>query len=362
MSGNLTVYEQTQLNTLDVSGNVSFMSTNAPTSSAVLSSTDNSTNIPTTGWVNEFINNMITTVYYNISGTYTQTVPSGTSKVTIVLIGGGGGGGSGCGFSYINNNNKGATGGAGGGGGGITIVTYPIISETSFTVTVGRGGPGGLADVPGNFGLMGLDGTHSFVQYNDLYYGYAEGGKGGEGGINNVLGTDSTQPSGGNGGYGTQGTGGNGGNGVGLGGPPTGENSGFTTTSTIGFQSTLIGAGGGGGGGAVYLNGTGDGATYDDSDGGNGGSLGQTLSGPTILQGGGPGGIVDGTPPTQGNGILGVGGGGGGGGHGSRSSGISPGSGANGIYGSGGGGGGSSHVNGAPGGNGGDGVVIFYFT
>ena len=200
-------------------------------------------------------------------------------KFDIFAVGGGGGGGSygGC-----------------GGGGGIMQATIEL-AATSYSVTIGVGGPGATA----NSNLAGYNGSPSGVG------GVAAGGGGG-GGFQSSNGRNG-------------GCGGGGGNRIstgGLGFPLQGSAGGN------GAGGVLNGAGGGGGSSAVGANGVSNdggaggagtsvstftGASITTTYSGGGGGCG-TTSGGTATDGGGAGGTVSGT-----NAAAGRGGGGGGG-------------------------------------------------
>jgi hypothetical protein len=83
-------------------------------------------------------------VEFNTPGTYSWTVPSGVTSITVDVWGGGGGGGAG--------GRSGSAGyGAGGGGGGYSQSTYSVTGGEVFNITVGAGLPGMRANaVPSN--------------------------------------------------------------------------------------------------------------------------------------------------------------------------------------------------------------------
>ena len=158
---------------------------------------------------------------FNSSGTFTAQT---TGNIQVVVVGGGGGG-------------RAAGNGTGGGGGGVTYSTaVPVISGTSYTVTVGSGGALGPG-ASGNPGTQG--GNSSFVGTNVNLVSL-----GGNGGV-------STNLGGGGGGAGA-----NSGQPIQVQTPPVDSGTtfvyGFVTSSRSGG-----GAGGGGGGSATYLGGPG---------------------------------------------------------------------------------------------------------
>lgn len=131
--------------------------------------------------------------FFPVSGTF--TVPSGVTQIKVLVIGGGGGGGaSRCHLS----------GGGGGGSGYVNFNTYSVTAGTTYSVTVGAGGTGDLAnpeDGP-NGGLhpdAGGDGESS--SFDSLltsaggiggYDSYGGCGPGGEGGAGENAGGDGS--------------------------------------------------------------------------------------------------------------------------------------------------------------------------
>ena len=116
-----------------------------------------------TGTYTEYTYGSYTGVVFTDSGTFTFTQDK---TATIIVIGGGGGGGSGNyyvvgGISYIYG------GGGGGGGGGVIVanVNFPI--NTNYTVTVGTGGIGGIANSGPPYGTSG---TLSTLSGNGITY------------------------------------------------------------------------------------------------------------------------------------------------------------------------------------------------
>jgi hypothetical protein len=227
--------------------------------------------------------------------------------ITALIVGGGGGGGS-------------NWGGGGGAGGVLTNQSLIVNVGASYTITVGSGGTGAGANIPGNSGT-----TSSVTAINST----ALGGGGG-GSLNTLNGVSGASGGGSTGGVapGTPGSGT-----VGQG------NAGGT-----GYASAYpISAGGGGGAGAVGSNGTGTG-------GGAGGiGVSSSITGSATYYGGGGGGGGQTSYPG------GAGGTGGGGAGGSNTAG------GNGTANTGGGGGGAGSTNNT-GGNGGSGVVIISYA
>jgi hypothetical protein len=180
------------------------------------------------------------TVPYTTSGTYTFTVPSGVSSITVECWGGGGAGGG------VKSN--GNYGGAGGAGGAYASKVITVTPGSNYTVTVGKGGNGGTGDGPSG---------------GDSWFGstttvLAKGGDGG-GGDNGSpgLGTSagsigSTVYKGGDGidGYYYYGSGGGGAGSTGNGGSVS------TITPWLGGSGTS--AGGGNGGDGIFSAGIGN--------------------------------------------------------------------------------------------------------
>lgn len=225
------------------------------------------------------------------------------------LVVAGGGGGSG-GDSIRD-------GGGGGGGGGFKANTsLGLLESTSYTITIGAGGAGGVLEA----GTGGADGSDSSIGTTLVSDG---GGGGGD--------VDSNGNTGGSGGGGGE-EGGSGGSGTAGQGNAGGD------------SASDNAAGGGGGAGASGSNGS-------AGDGGNGGNgSASTITGSSVTYAGGGGG---GGEDTGGSGGTG------GGGDGSvESSTTAPTAGTDNL---GGGGGGAVH-NDDNGADGGDGVVIIRFT
>lgn len=279
-------------------------------------------------------------VLYQTPGSYTFTVPSGVTSVSVVAIGGGQGGGGSA-------NSAVSTSQGGGAGGGLSYGTVSVTPGQQISVAVGSGGSGGTYKNSGNQG-----GTSSFGSFI-----IASGGSGntvgaignpnattpsgGSGTAGTSSGTNrSGGGSGGTGGVGSSGDGGGGGGGAGgysgnggLGGG-AGQDSGPTGLATAG-----TGGGGGGGAGGPGGNdqaGSGGGGTgvYGIGSNGTAGGSATTWAASSTVSSGGGGGGSSGNSGTSSNlntpGVGGTFGGGGGGGNGNddTSAGGSGGSGA----------------------------------
>jgi hypothetical protein len=232
---------------------------------------------------------------YTTPGSYTWTVPSGVTNITVVAIGGGGGGGAG-----------GAPGGAGGSGAEVTSVLAVQPGDT-VAIYVGAGGASSI-EGGGGGGLTYVgDGSSNFI--------IAGGGGGGGGGpIEDGAGGNAGSPgvagggggSGGNGGGGGGGAGNNG-NGGAAGSNGGGPSSPYGDTAGSSFTDILTsGSGSGGLGGGFEMGSTG--GTGISSTVGNGGNGGFEFG-----AGGGGGGYGGGGGGGWGENGLGSGGGGGGG-------------------------------------------------
>jgi hypothetical protein len=79
-------------------------------------------------------------------------------QITLTMVGGGGGGARG---AYNN-----STQGGGGGGGGCTIYKCPLnVASTTYTVSIGKGGIGGM--IGNNFGMPGLESSFKCFDINN---------------------------------------------------------------------------------------------------------------------------------------------------------------------------------------------------
>jgi hypothetical protein len=249
------------------------------------------------------------------------TVPAGVTSVEVLVVGGGGGGGS-------------RHGGGGGGGGVVSNVAYTTTPGAVMPITVGAGGQAGW--------------------YNGGVVNYGCTGAGGPGG-NSIFGTITAKGGGGGKTYDpcTYVAGGSGGGGGGQGSSQSGgtATAGQGNVGGIG-DPNYPGGGGGGGAGAVGGN------YYDDflgSNGGNGGNgVANSITGSSVIYGGGGGGGAD-------SGAVGGTGGTGGGGHGGGNGGnTNQTAGTNGL---GGGGGGTRSIASTEAGSvGGSGIVIVKYT
>ena len=246
-------------------------------------------------------------------------VPSGVTRVDVLVVGGGGAGGAGIG---------------GGGGAGQVFETLNTNVSGRISVTVGAGGTGGS-------GVGGVGANSAF--------GTTTAFGGGGGGINLTAPTIGAKGSGGGGGYGMSGAS------IVADSPgkaSAGGNGSYTPSNGIGCESAA--AGGGGGAAGAGSNGTGTAGQSVGSGGAGGAGFQSTITG--LFYGGGGGGGLNGLSPCiPTTGTAGAGGAGGGG-AGAPKDGSTARAGINGTAGTGGGGGGSS--NGVLGGSGGSGVVI----
>jgi len=227
-------------------------------------------------------------VYKNLEifttvGTTTWTAPIGVSTVEYLVVAGGGGGGNG----YDN------AGGGGGGAGMVLSGTISVIPGTSYTITVGDGGNGGVGSQattpPGRTNASGTVGANSvFSTITALGGGPGLGSRTGGGiGISQVSNTASpTGGSGTGGGSGGKGGGGVTGNGSNNSGT-TGGSGGSGIASTITGSSVTYGVGGSG-----ANSGTQNGGTNGTSNRGNGGQGGGALSSNARDGGKGGSGIV----------------------------------------------------------------------
>lgn len=228
---------------------------------------------------------------YKTSGTFT---PMRSLTADILVVAGGAGGGT-------------AGGGAGGGGaGGLLVHTSQSLTQTSYTVTVGSGGIGGIY----NTQRFGYSGNNS--QFGSLTASVGGGGGGGWQGNPGVTGGSggggcANSTTAGAGAAGTAGQGFAGGNGTGG-----------------SASASFLAGGGGGGAGGAGGNGSGSGQTntYVGGVGGVGSSTysswlsatscGQNVGGTYYIAGGGAG-------ATANSGVVGWGTGGYGGGGGGSS-------------------------------------------
>ena len=219
---------------------------------------------------------------FTSTGSFSYSVPSGTSSVTVMAVAGGGGGGS-------------TIGGGGGAGGMVESSTYPVSPGGSVPGSVGDGGPGA-----GGRGSRGTTGQNTIFGTITAYGGGGGGswntqpgnaGGSGGGGSAGAGGGGSTQtsfPSVGATGYGNSGGSGTGhsgqaGGGGGAGAAGGGGNAGEGRANSISGTSTTYAGGGGTGG---YQRAATPGGAGGGGNGGNPGQQGQANTG-----GGGGGGI-----------------------------------------------------------------------
>ena len=242
---------------------------------------------------------------YNSTGSFTYSVPSGTTTAQVLAIGGGGGGGS-------------VIGGGGGAGGMVEAPAYPLTPGGSVPGNVGGGGAGqppsrnssgqrGTNTVFGNITAYGGGGGVSWSSPA----GQRDGGSGGGGSHQAGAGGNSTQtnfsPVGGTGyanpGYahGPANTWGGGGGGATEGGPVnTARRIGGNGRANNASGSSVTYAGGGGGAG----HGQGQGSSGGNGGGGNA-NTGNGQSG-TANRGSGGGGSYHPPDYTGGSGGSGI--------------------------------------------------------
>jgi len=224
----------------------------------------------------------------------TELLWDGTANYLILAGGGGGGGvidGGGGAGGYRTSWGTG-TDGTGGNSGGLSSLetALTLTSGTSYSITVGQGGQGGLGWNAGA-NLRGHKGRTSSISGSDITTVTTVGGGGGKG-FNY---TGSTERDGGSGGGGAY--------------PLTGGSMHGSGTAGQGFDGGTSGADVGSGGGGAGGAGGGSSSTASAGDGGVG--LASTITGTSVSRAGGGGGGVRSTTGTD-NGI-GVAGGGDGG-------------------------------------------------
>jgi hypothetical protein len=214
---------------------------------------------------------------FTTPGTYTFTVPLGTTSISAVVVGGGGGGG---------NDTNPDEAGSGGGGGGLAYQTSIAVTPgESLTVVVGAGGGSDTAGGQSNINrsgtnLVAANGGGRGQSPDDGNAGGAGGtvvvGTGGAGGAGGATTGTNTQGSGGGGAGGYSGTGG------------TGQDGDTTPAATAGAGG---GGGGGGqnagGGGVGILGAGGNGAAGTAGVGGGAGSSGTAGSNSGVSNGAG---------------------------------------------------------------------------
>jgi hypothetical protein len=199
---------------------------------------------------------------YTTAGTYSFTVPSGITSISVVAVGGGGGG------SSSTTSASGISGG-GGGGGALHHHTISVTPGEILTIGVGAGGLGGTAHKTNN----AQAGGESYVKRGSTYLIRAGGGAKG------VYNSTTTSAAGGLSYFST--LGGGGGNGGG------------------GGRGLSNGASGGGGGAGGYSGNGGNGGRYNGAStatagSGGGGGGGGTINSYTskITRGGGGVGLL----------------------------------------------------------------------
>ena len=236
---------------------------------------------------------------YTTNGTYTFTIPSGVTSVSVVCVGGGGGS---CGCAGSSSYS-----GAGGGGGGLAYGTFTVTAGNTITVVVGAAGSPGT-NVNSTTNIAGTGGE-SRVTYSGTNMLRAYGGSGGRwGGTSSNAGggysiaTGVTSSGGGNGGSGGGSLNNNGGGGGGgAGGYGGNGGNGGAGNSGVGVTGSSGGGGGGGGqaaggtnnngGGGIGILGAGNngggGARNNPGGGGSGGASGVPGGGGGAYGGGG---------------------------------------------------------------------------
>ena len=264
------------------------------------------------------------------SGTF--NVPAGVTEIIAEMCGGGGGGAGGAGGITVAGARNGSGGGAGGGGAPYSRFVVPVLTDTSFSVTIGPGGAGGTGGAIATSGNVGFIGGPSGLTGNVT--GRTIGTPGSSGGERGRLNTDVTQqycspggsvsftidtlgvPRNNDGPGSAPGTGGNGGR------NPFVAQSGL---ATAGFNTGGVLAKLGARGGGIF-----SGGTHEAGGSGGGGGPGGSLIVNSVAGNGGNGGAGGGT--TGGAGVAAVGAplansgsggsGGGAGGNGSTTPGI----------------------------------------
>lgn len=141
--------------------------------SATVTSTPTGTSIPVSradgtldpGWIHAFYTVETFTV------TSVWTAPAGVSDIWLFLRGGGGGGGGG------QSADPGSAGGGGGAGNLLAWHRYPVVSGSTYTITIGTGSAGGAATAAGTDGV-----TTSFIKTDGTGTVSVAGGSGGAAG------------------------------------------------------------------------------------------------------------------------------------------------------------------------------------
>ena len=237
--------------------------------------------------------------YTQFTSSGSWTAPS-TQTIQYALVAGGGGGGN-----YGNGGNN--VGSGGGGAGGVLTGSLAVTAGTSYSFTIGGGGPGYSDRQDGGNG-----GSSTFGGFTAV-----GGGGGGAYGSNGLSGGSGGGTSAGSGGSGTAGQGNNAGGSSGqyAGSGGGGKNAGSGSTSgNPGDNPTAGGDGGtyltfnvgGGGGGGRYQDGSGSGGSGGFGGGGRGGgpASGAPVSGSGGTGGGGGGGRTNSSAGAGGSGCL----------------------------------------------------------
>jgi hypothetical protein len=208
--------------------------------------------------------------------------PVGPYSISYLIVAGGGGGGN----AVAATDN-----GGGGGGGGLISGTSVLSPSTTYTITVGGGGPVQTAGI--NSSISNIS-----TAFGGGYGGFASaassgGSGGGGGGFSNSAAGTGTSGQGNNGGAGTgssspaYGSGGGGGSSAsGVAGSSSSAGAGGAGTSSSITGSSVTYAGGGGGGSST----TGTGGAGGAGGGGAGGGSAVGVAGTTNTGGGGGGG------------------------------------------------------------------------
>lgn len=274
-----------------------------------------------------------TVVNFTNVGTTTWTCPAGVTNVEVLVVAGGGAGGN-------TQSNSGAAAGGGGAGGLIYNSAYSVTPGTTYTVTVGAGGPTNTTT-----GVEGSNGSNSVF---DKLIAIGGGGGGADNtasvygsGVPNRRRAKDGGSGGGAGAEATQAW-------MALGTPGQGNNGG------VGGDCSCGGGGAGTAGGSSF-------GVYgvSGSEAGRGGDgLQYSISGTPVYYAGGGGGGANAGLFTRGVGGLGGGGGGAPFGSGAASNAIA----GTANTGGGGGGGAANQGNQSSGGAGGSGVVILRYV
>lgn len=162
--------------------------------------TDNNTDVPVSGVisVSDFYGAELLvagSVTFSTSGSYSWTIPSGITSVTVTVTGGSGGGASGYYTYNAKFNTYTAQFGGDGGGGATAVNTFSVSSGNTLIIIVGAGGNGGAAQGFNTTAIQyGAAGAISSVTYLGTLRSFAGGGPGGTY-------SDEGNGLGGNGGY-----------------------------------------------------------------------------------------------------------------------------------------------------------------